>query len=341
MRVRSSLFALLALLPMACDGGAPPREGTGGSLGAAPSAAAVRAPTAPTALASPPGTLTAATPPAPAPSAATSAASGAVEPASLIQAPRSLLPGEKRPFVLYLHGLGASGKLLLDVLHVADLAQERKFVYAAPDGALDGKKRRFWNASAACCNEGHLAVDHVAELGRLIEAARARPDVDPSRIYVLGFSNGGFMAHRLACEVPGIAAIASIAGAGPATADPPCSPKNPVGVLQVHGDADDVIHLEGGHALGNAAFPVHPSVQDTVLGWAQRNGAKYMLTQVKSMDLVDDTPGYETSVFVAAAGRAPVELWIVHEGKHLVASGKKSQQAVLSFLELVALPKTP
>lgn len=252
-----------------------------------------------------------------------------------------MLPGERRPFVLYLHGLGANGKLLLDVLHVPELAQERKFVYAAPDGAFDGKKRRFWNASAACCNEDGLAVDHVKELGRLVEAARARPDVDPQRIYVLGFSNGGFMAHRLACEVPGIAAIASIAGAGPAAADPPCVPKNPVGVLQVHGDGDDVIRLAGGHALGNAAFAPHPSAQETVLGWATRNGAKNVLAQAKSMDLVDDAPGYETAVFLAPAGRAPVELWVVQGGKHIVASGKKSQQAVLSFLEQVALPKTP
>jgi polyhydroxybutyrate depolymerase len=329
----SALAAFAALTAAACDGEQVPHA----AAPAGPSATVSSAAAAPSSAVAP----SVAAPPATPTAAPVAPVAPAADAAALIHAPKSMLPGEKRPFVLYLHGLGASGKLLLDVLHVPELAQERKFVYAAPDGALDGKKRRFWNASAACCNEGGLAVDHVKELGGIVEAARARPDVDPQRIYVLGFSNGGFMAHRLACDVPGIAAIASIAGAGPASVDPPCLPKNPVGVLQVHGDADDVIRLAGGHALGNVALPVHPSAQETVLGWATRNGAKNLLAPAKSMDLVDGAPGYETSVFLAPAGRAPVELWVVHEGGHLVASGKKSQQAVLSFLEQVALPKTP
>ncbi len=278
--------------------------------------------------------------PAPAaPSPASSAAAGKVDPGSQIHAPQNLLPGEKAPFVLYLHGLGASGKILTDALKVDALARQKKYLYAAPDGALDSKNRRFWNASKSCCNLDGLAVDHVAELKGIIDAARARPDVDPRRIYVLGISNGGFMAHRLACEVPGIAAIASIAGAGQGASDPPCKPPGPVGVLEVHGDADDVIRIDGGQALGDTRLPAHPSAVDTTNAWANRNGCKSVPSRVKPYDLHESLDGYETDVFVYLACKSAVELWVVKGGKHMIMMGERAQQAALTFLEQVVLPQ--
>jgi polyhydroxybutyrate depolymerase len=111
-------------------------------------------------------------------------ASAAVEAAD----PRLELPSgtsARVPFVLWLHGLGSSGGEFMRALGVAELARARRFAYAAPDGSFDSKQRRFWNATDACCNLDRQAVDHVADLGRLIAAARAHPGIDPDRIYVL------------------------------------------------------------------------------------------------------------------------------------------------------------
>jgi polyhydroxybutyrate depolymerase len=110
-----------------------------------------------------------------------------------IVVPNTVGHGERRPFVLFLHGFGASGKILVDNLPIAALAEERRFAYAAPDGALDAKGRRFWNASRACCDLDGAGVPHVEGLGRLLSAAAAHPAVDPRRIFVVGLSNGGFM----------------------------------------------------------------------------------------------------------------------------------------------------
>ena len=58
-------------------------------------------------------------------------------PATQIFEPSDLAPGERRPLLIFLHGLGASGKTAFDVLHLAAFgARERVFVIA-PDGNLD------------------------------------------------------------------------------------------------------------------------------------------------------------------------------------------------------------
>jgi polyhydroxybutyrate depolymerase len=250
-----------------------------------------------------------------------------------ITVPASIKPGERRPFVLYLHGLGASGKLLVSSLGVAALAEERRFVYAAPDGAQDSLKRRFWNAWAACCDLEKIGVDHVGALRGLLAQAAAHPQVDPQKIFVVGFSNGGFMAHRLACEVEGIAGIASMAGAGP-TPQETCAPRGPVAVLQVHGDADDVIPYQGGHPLKKVSLPRHPSAPETVAGWASRNGCTSREPATTgTLDFEERIPEEETRMGLYTGCKRPVALWTVRGGNHYIGAHRKGQEAIYNYLE--------
>jgi polyhydroxybutyrate depolymerase len=250
-----------------------------------------------------------------------------------ITVPASIKPGERRPFVLYLHGLGASGRLLVSSLGVAALAEDRRFVYAAPDGAQDSLKRRFWNAWAACCDMEKTGVDHVGALRGLLAQAAAHPQVDPQKLFVVGFSNGGFMAHRLACEVEGIAGIASMAGAGPMPEEA-CTPRGLVAVLQVHGDADDVISFQGGHPLKKASLPRHPSAPETVAGWASRNGCSSREPATTgTLDFEERIPEEETRMGLYTGCKRPVALWTVRGGNHYIGAHRKGQEAIFNFLE--------
>lgn len=247
--------------------------------------------------------------------------------------PKSLGAGQRGPFVLFLHGLGASGSTLAKALGVAALSDKKRFAWAAPDGPTNRRGQRFWNASKACCDFDGAATDHVAELGAVLAAARTNPSVDPKRVFVVGYSNGGFMAHRLACTTAGIAGIVSIAGAGPADADPPCKPAAPVAVLQIHGDADDVVRYGGGRALSRADLAPHPSAIDTVTGWAKRDGCGAAPAAAGTLDLEKKLEGDETTVQRFAGCRKPVELWSVQGGSHFVAQSEAALDAALSFLE--------
>ena len=82
--------------------------------------------------------------------------------------------------------------------------------------------------------------------------------VDEKRVFSAGFSNGGFLSYRLACELSDkIAAVAPVSG-GLRMAASACTPKRPVPLLHIHGTGDIVVPYNGG-GLG-AANPVSYSI---------------------------------------------------------------------------------
>ncbi len=230
--------------------------------------------------------------------------------------PTGLPASTPAPLIVLLHGYGASGELQATYFNLRTAAQDSGVLVALPDGLVDGIGRRFWNATDACCNFSGNPVDDVAYLTAVIDDVAARHAVDPARVYLVGHSNGGFMAHRMACDRSNrIAAIVSLAGATWNTAAT-CAPSEPVAVLQIHGDADTTIRYAGG-AIGTTAYP---SAATTVKTWADLNGCTGPLenTGVR-LDLDLPKVGADTRVerFRDCPGAgADVELWTIEGGGH-------------------------
>lgn len=249
---------------------------------------------------------------------------------------------ERLPFILLLHGYGGRGETIARHFGFAKLAEERRFLFAAPDGVPDSKGARFWNAGPACCDFDHVGadqgpkpVDHVAELAALLQQASRHPSVDPTRLYIVGYSNGAFMAHRLACDVDGIAGIASVAGAGPQ--DTQACKHMPRTILEAHGDDDAAVRYEGGQVLDRSALPRHASAVETVTAWARRAGCAQDIKAASRIDLDARLVGPETEPlsFGCAAG---VKLLRVTRGTHSILSDRESMGRLLDLLMGKAAP---
>ena len=240
-----------------------------------------------------------------------------------MRVPPAYQDGVPAPLVILLHGYGATGFLEDTYLEVGDASVARGAVFAAPDGTLDANERRFWNASGACCDFGGVGVDDSAYLMGLVDEIGTHVDVDPKRVFFVGHSNGAFMSHRLACDhADRIAAIASLAGAGPL--DPAaCAASEPVSVLQIHGTADDLVLYEGSDNLGtNAGFAPsspYPSVDATVGMWVAIDGCSPSPSSGAPRDLDVDVAGEETfvSTYAGCASDTAVELWAIEGGSHI------------------------
>lgn len=241
------------------------------------------------------------------------------------------------PLLIVLHGYGATGFLQSIYFQLGRVADAENFLYAYPDGTLDASGRHFWNATDACCNFGKLPVDDVSYLSAVIEDVAANHRVDRKRIFVAGHSNGGFMSHRLACDLSTrIAGIVSLAGAQ--WKDPMrCQPSAPIAVLQVHGDADDTVNYEGGNT--GPAGAEYPSAHDTVATWARFNGCQSQLEPTGMvLDLDAGVAGAETRVerYRGCRGGA-VELWTIQGGGHVPVLQPSFAETIYAFL--MAHPK--
>lgn len=238
------------------------------------------------------------------------------------------------PLILVLHGYGAAGAPQSLYLGMNRLADTHGILLAHPDGTTDAMGRRFWNASNACCDFYRRGIDDVAYLTAVLDDMEARFRVDPQRVFVVGHSNGGFMAHRLACAIPGrVKAIASLAGAAGMPNDYACEPSAPVHVLQIHGTSDGTVLYGGG------SFPVsgaYPSAAMTTEMWAQRWGCGAFQDDPMRLDLDTGLAGADTTVSRATGcTRAGVELWTIANGAHIPALGSAFGDAVWAYFSRV------
>lgn len=235
-----------------------------------------------------------------------------------LQVPSTVEDGKRYPLVVVLHGFGANGFVQEAYFGMSSLAADDTAFVLAPDGTTNSLGKQFWNADPNCCDHEHQNPDDVAYLGGLIDEVSAAWPIDPKAVVVIGHSNGGYMAYRLACDrADVIGDIVVLAGQAASTT---CTPSRAVNVLHIHGSADDTV------PFAVAA----PSVQT----WAAYDhcGAKRDLGP--ALDLDGTIAGSETRTEVATgcpAGVA-VELWTVEGGGHIPSLTSAFEPAVWQWL---------
>lgn len=212
---------------------------------------------------------------------------------AILHVPSGYDPATPTPLVLNFHGYTSSGGAQERVSGFSAAADTFGFLVVYPDGA---GAPRAWNSGTRL---GAGGADDVRFTLALIDHLAAIACVDRSRVFATGYSNGGGMSDRLACDEAGsFAAIATVAGL---YATLPCEPTRPVPVVAFHGVDDGVVPYEGGE-LGAIA------VEMWAANWAVRNGC--------TTGPVTDPPVGRVVRLVWEGCAAPVELYRVEDGGH-------------------------
>ena len=165
--------------------------------------------------------------------------------------PDGFAEGEKYPLIIFLHGAGTRGSDVTAVVRnpffkIIEQHENFPFVVLAP-----------------LCSENSW-YDAFERLRALVAKAAAYDFVDPSRVYLMGASMGGYATWQLAMSIPQyFAAILPICGGGMCwNADRLKS----VPVWAHHGALDDVVPLRESEAMveavnkrgGSARLTVYP-----------------------------------------------------------------------------------
>ncbi len=234
------------------------------------------------------------------------------------------------PLVVLLHGYSSNGSTQNAYFRLGAQADRGGFLLAYPNGTRDLMGNRFWNATDACCDFYARGVDDVAYLDAVLDEISGRYRVDPARVFLVGHSNGAFMAHRYACDRAGrVAAIVTLAGMQWQDASR-CPAASAVSVLHVHGRNDDTIRYQG----GSTPKGPYPGAVETAGAWAAKDGCSGTLTSTgRRIDLDRWVAGEETAVarYGGCTG-VDVELWTIEGGGHIPAFNDHWAEAIWEFM---------
>ena len=140
---------------------------------------------------------------------------------------------EGRPVMIFLHGLGVSTEEAAASTGFNALSDRDGALVAYPEGI-----RRSFNAGLCCGPAVPAEVDDVAFLSDVVSDLKLR---GAGRISVVGFSNGGMMAYRLACARPD---LVDTVGVMSGTLEiPRCD--GPIKALAIHGLSDTTVPYKG------------------------------------------------------------------------------------------------
>ena len=246
--------------------------------------------------------------------------------------PNSYNPNEPLPLIMALHGYSSNGAGCESRFQLRQHVDSRRFIYFTPEGSINSQGWQYWNGTDACCDYENSNPDDSGYLQTLIAQISTLLSVDRQRISSVGYSNGGFMSHRLACEVPELfASIVSIAGLNWQNPSQ-CPADEPVSVLQIHGTNDSSIPYSWGFNLGAESSARH---------WAA----------VGQCDLIPDLslPPIDLNPFISGNETARAvwrncnpggdsELWTVWGGTHDFNYVSNLGSIILDWIELRPKP---
>jgi polyhydroxybutyrate depolymerase len=185
------------------------------------------------------------------------------------------------PLVINFHGFGGNAghysKQIGERYKLNSVADTGNFLVAYPQAVGGEKGGSYWDPG----NNGsqNIAESDVYFTEQLIADIGDDYNVDLSRVYATGYSNGGMMAYGLACSRSDlIAAVGIMSGI---MLDGTCGGDEYTSVIIFHGISDGVLPYEGNHN--------YQPISDVVNFWTNHNSipaSSLVTTELNGGDVV-------------------------------------------------------
>lgn len=225
----------------------------------------------------------------------------------LLHVPVSYDRTRPTPLVISMHGGAMWPAAQMRMSRWNEVAEREGFIVLYPSG-IDGAGPRHWRMGGS-----ELDAD-VRFISELIDTLNVSWNIDSTRIYADGLSNGGGMAFVLSCAMSHrIAAVGMVASAQLL----PwrwCTDRNAVPMIAFHGTEDRQVPYQGGESwVTPSGFP---SMVTWARNWAERNGC--------AGGAVDSAvaPDVTRLAYAGCVGDADVVLYTLHGGGHTWPGGE-------------------
>jgi polyhydroxybutyrate depolymerase len=238
---------------------------------------------------------------------------GELQRSYILHVPSSYDGSRAVPLIFDFHGGLGNASTQVRTSIFEPLADEKGFLVVYPNGTgLLGDKLLTWNGGTCCGYAARNNIDDVGFVRAMVADLESSYRIDPKRIYSTGFSNGGIMSQRLACDASDLfAAIGPVSGT---LNDPGCQPKEPVSVIEFHGTSDQHIPYGGGNGDKSLTNITFVSVMDTMDKWVK-------FDQCSSAPRTSAFADIQQDIFSRCADGTSVELYTILGGGHAWPGG--------------------
>ena len=231
----------------------------------------------------------------------------------------------RRSLLVCLHGGGETPESFMRITKRGfnKLSEQNNFVVAYP-AALNN----YWNdAREDSISLSHFEeIDDVGFIEKTIQYALDSFRIDPERVFVTGLSDGGLMAFRLACQLPGkIKGIATVAASISLDQLVECSLDTTMSIMAVNGTVDPILSYYGGQMLvdGMEKGSMLP-IEDAIEFILEENscGEKVTHRDISNRDTFDETRS-EKFIYTDCPNGNTITLIKVTNGGHTWPGGRQ------------------
>lgn len=211
-------------------------------------------------------------------------------------------PSAPPPLLVLLHPLNTTPVQMANLSKVTNFVATQGFWVVLPAG-INGQ----WDDDIS-----RTPVDDTNFISALIDTMVGQ-GVDATRVYAAGFSDGGFMSERLACELPDkIAAFGIDAAVVIANSPTYCKPAVQRPKLYILGTADQIVSYNGSTGLDSAAA--------SMSFWS---GQQHCGGTVASTlpTLVNDGTTVQLTDYTGCTAGGDLRLYTVYNGGHAWPNG--------------------
>jgi polyhydroxybutyrate depolymerase len=232
----------------------------------------------------------------------------------LLYVPRSYNRANPTPLVISLHAAALWPATQAALSQWSRLADAHGFIVVYPSGTtLNGSATGMLPFRVWLSRPDAVLLANVDFIAELIDTLQATYNIDRSRIYANGFSNGGAMVFALSCRLSHrIAAVGTVSAAQ----DQPwswCNAPRPIPLINFHGTAD-LVPYNGGTVW--ASPRPFPSVLTWTAEWARKNHCRPRPIEATVASEVTRLQ------YLGCADSAAVVLYTIRGGGHAWPGGK-------------------
>lgn len=225
---------------------------------------------------------------------------------------------EAAPLVVFLHGGGGNAQTAQGFTDFNTVSDENGFLMLYPQAGFEFPENSFIWADGRGLAPDEQGIDDVGFVNGLVEQLKTEFNINEKKIYLCGFSNGSFLAQRIAFEDnEQFAAIGTLGGTMSVELYENGNPGRAIPMIYVFGTDDNLVPAEGGLVSNNPDFDPVVGIDIAVEFWINHNNCQVALPEIALADTnTSDNSTVDIFEYVEGVSGSKVKYYRINGGGH-------------------------